>query len=111
MVQDVSEPPKPARWKTRKLAYLEQLRTTPRLGSLAVASADKIHNLTKMVVGIEARGAAFLHAFSAGLDEMLWYQNAVYDLAAARWSHAILEEHRRRLDAFLEAAGALEGRG
>ena len=88
MVQDVSEPPKPARWKTRKLAYLEQLRTTPRLGSLAVASADKIHNLTKMVVGIESRGAAFLHAFSAGLDEMQWYQNAVYDLAAERWSHA-----------------------
>ena len=110
MVEDVSEPPKRARWKTRKLAYLEQLRTTPRLGSLAVASADKIHNLTKMVAGIEAHGAAFLHAFSAGVEEMLWYQNAVYDLAAERWSHAILEEHRRRLDAFLETATALEGR-
>ena len=61
-------------------------------------------------MGIEARGAAFFHAFSADLDEILWYQNAVYDLAAARWSHAILEEHRRRLDDFLEAAGALEGR-
>ena len=104
MVEDVSEPPQPARWKMRKLAYLEQLRITPRLGSLAVASADKIHNLTKMAAGIEARGAAFLHAFNAGLDEMLWYQNAVYDLAAGRWRHAILEEHRRRLDAFIEAA-------
>ena len=104
MVEDVSEPPKPARWKLRKLAYLEQLGTTPRLGSLAVASADKIHNLTKMAAGIEAHGAAFLHAFSAGLDEMLWYQNAVYDLAAGRWRHAILEEHRRRLDAFIAAA-------
>ena len=110
MVEDVSEPPPPATWKTRKLAYLEQLRTTPRTGSLAVASADKIHNLTKMAVGIEARGAAFLHAFNAGLDEMLWYQNGVYDLAAERWSHAILEEHRRRLDAFLEAASTLDGR-
>ena len=105
MVEDVSEPPKPTRWKTRKITYLEQLRTTPRLGSLAVASADKIHNLTKMVAGIETHGSAFLDVFSAGLGEMLWYQNAVYDLAAERWSHAILEEHRRRLDAFLEAAG------
>ena len=107
MVRDVSEPPRPARWKTRKLAYLDQLRTTPRLGSLAVASADKIHNLTKMVSGIETRGAAFLDAFSAGLEEMLWYQNAVYDLTAGRWSHAILAEHRRRLDAFAAAAEAL----
>ena len=106
MVEDVSEPPKPRPWKARKLAYLEQLETTPRLGSLAIASADKIHNLTKMVAGIEARGAAFLHAFSAGLDEMLWYQNAVYDLAAERWNHVILEEHRRRLDAFLAMAEA-----
>ncbi len=103
MVQDVSEPPKPRPWKTRKLAYLEQLRTTPRLGSLAVASADKIHNLTKMAAGVAARGAAFLDAFSVGPEEMLWYQHAVCDLAAARWSHAILEEHRRRLDAFVAA--------
>ena len=62
-----------------------------------------------MVVGIEARGAAFLHAFSADLDEMLWYQNAVYDLAAGRWSHAILDEHRSRLDAFLEGGGRADG--
>ena len=60
-----------------------------------------------MTAGIETRGAAFLDAFSAGPREMLWYQNAVYDLAAGRWSHPILEEHRRRLDAFVEAAGAL----
>ena len=107
MVEDVSEPPKRRAWKARKLAYLDQLRATPRFGALAVASADKIHNLTKMVAGVEAKGAAFLDAFSAGAEEMLWYQNAVYDLAAGRWSHPILEEHRRRLEEFVETAGAL----
>ena len=107
MVEDVSEPPQPARWKARKLAYLDQLRTTPRHGSLAIAAADKIHNLTKMVSGIETHGAVFLDSFSAGIEEMLWYQHAVYDLTAGRWSHAILDEHRRRLDVFVETAGAL----
>ena len=107
MVEDVSEPPKPAPWRDRKLAYLDQLRRTPRRGSLAVASADKIHNLTKMVAGIEARGHAFIGAFSTGLEDMLWYQHAVCDMAVGRWSHAILDEHRRRLDAFVRAAGAL----
>ena len=107
MVEDVSEPPQPAPWRARKLAYIDQLRNTPRRGSLAVASADKIHNLTKMVAGIEARGAAFFDAFTTGLDEMLWYQHAVYDMVAGRWSHGILDEHRRRLDAFAGAAGAL----
>ena len=106
MVEDVSEPPRPARWKMRKLAYIEQLRTTPRTGSLAVASADKIHNLTTMAAGIEKHGRAFLDAFTAEPREMLWYQNAVYDLAAGRWSHTILKEHGRRLAVFARAAGA-----
>ena len=105
MVQDVSEPPKPRPWRARKTAYIEQLRRTPRLGSLAVASADKIHNLTKMVDGLRARGLEFAGAFTAGLDAMQWYHHAVWDTAAARWEHAILEEHRRRLDAFDAAVG------
>lgn len=100
MVQDVSEPPKPMRWRARKEAYIEQIRRTPRMGSLAVASADKIHNLTKMATGLRARGLEFAGAFNARLDAMRWYHHAVLDVAAARWDHAILDEHRRRLDTF-----------
>ena len=100
MVQDVSEPPKPLRWRARKEAYIDQLRRTPRMGSLAIASADKIHNLTKMVDGLRAHGLDFARAFSAGLDAMQWYHHAVCDMAGGRWNHAILGEHRRRLDTF-----------
>ena len=100
MVQDVSEPPKPRPWRARKEAYIEQLRRTPRMGSLAIASADKIHNLTKMAKGLKSGGLEFARPFSAGLDAMRWYHHAVLDMAAARWEHAILDEHRRRLDAF-----------
>lgn len=107
MVRDVSEPPRPQPWRARKEAYIEQLRQTPRLGSLAVASADKIHNLTKMAEGLHAGGLVFAGAFTAGLDAMQWYHHTVYDMAAGRWSHAILDEHRRRLDAFDSAAGNL----
>ena len=56
MVRDVSEPPKPTPWRERKNTYIEQIRATPRLGSLAVASADKIHNLTKMHAELETQG-------------------------------------------------------
>ncbi|MCY4598490.1 MAG: HD domain-containing protein [Acidobacteria bacterium] len=104
MVRDVSEPSKPRPWRARKEAYIEQLRRTPRLGSLAIASADKIHNLTKMVDGLHAEGLRFAGAFTAGLDAMQWYHHTVYELAAARWSHPILDEHRRRMDAFDAAA-------
>lgn len=107
MVRDVSEPPKPRPWRARKEAYIEQLRVTPRLGSLAIASADKIHNLTKMAEGLRAQGLEFAGAFTAGLDAMRWYHHAVFDMSAARWDHAILVEHRQRLEAFDAAAREL----
>ena len=108
MVRDVSEPPRPRPWRARKEAYITQLRHTPRLGSLAVASADKIHNLTKMAEGLRARGLEFAGAFTAGLDAMQWYHHTVYEMAAGRWSHAILDDHGRRLDAFDAAARDLD---
>ena len=107
MVEDVSEPPRPARWRARKTVYIDQLRRTPRDGSLAVAAADKIHNLSKMVAGMRERGAAFLTAFTAGLDEMLWYQREVHRTLRARWSHAILDAHGEQLDRFSAAADEL----
>ena len=107
MVEDVSEPPRPARWRARKTVYIDQLRRTPRDGALAVASADKIHNLTKMVAGMRERGAGFLAAFTAGLDEMLWYQREVHRTLRERWSHPILDEHADRLDRFVAAAADL----
>lgn len=104
MVRDVSEPPKPTPWRERKETYIEQIRTTPRLGSLAVASADKIHNLARMLADLETQGLSFIDSFNASLEGMLWYQQTIYATMAARWSHPILEENRRRLDAFVSAA-------
>ena len=103
MVRDVSEPEKSAPWLERKETYLEQLRSTPRFGSLAIASADKIHNLTTMTMEIERQGPAFIEAFNTNLEGMLWYQQTVLATVTARWSHPILDEHRGRLDAFVSA--------
>ena len=108
MVQDVTEPPKPAPWRERKTVYINQLRTTPRHGSLAIASADKIHNLSKMVAGIEAHGPTFLKSFTTDLEEILWYQQSVHDTLSARWKHPILAAHRRELEAFVAAAADIQ---
>ena len=107
MVEDVTEPPRVVPWRARKEAYIERLRASPRDGARAVASADKIHNLSSLVAGLEARGPAFIDAFTTGIDEMVWYQRSVYRMLADAWSHPILDEHRRRLDRFLAVADAL----
>ena len=107
VVEDVTEPPRTRPWRARKEAYVARLRATPRDAARAVASADKIHNLSSLAAGVEARGEAFIEPFTTGVDEMVWYQEHVYRTLADTWSHPILDEHRRRLDRFLAAARAL----
>ena len=104
IVTDVTEPPKSVSWRRRKEDYIAHLRRSPRDDARTVASADKIHNLASMAHGLESHGAAFADVFSTGLDEMIWYQQAVHQMLAAAWSHRILEEHARQLDRFLLAA-------
>lgn len=103
-VRDVSEPARPRPWRERKEIYIEQLRVTPRAGARAVASADKIHNLSKMTRGLRARGRPFVRPFSAPLEAMVWYQQAVLATLQGAWSHAILDEHARQADAFFAEA-------
>ena len=104
IVSDVTEPPKGVPWRTRKETYIEHLRRCPRDEARAVASADKIHNLSSMITGFETRGTAFADAFTAGIDEMIWYHQGVHRMLVDTWAHPILDEHERRLHLFLAAA-------
>ena len=104
MVRDVSEPPMPRRWRDRKLSYIEQLRTSVRHGSHAVAAADKIHNLSKMTEGLQAHGPTYIRPFTAPVEDMIWYHQTVVDTLRAAWDHPILIEQAHRLDSFIEAA-------
>ena len=105
IVQDVSEPPEHRGWRARKTAYIEQLRTTPRAGSRAVASADKIHNLSNMTQGLRNQGPTFVRPFTASLEDMLWYHTTVLDTLRGAWTHAILDEHARQYEAFVATTG------
>ena len=105
IVDDVSEPSKTLPWRERKLAYIDQLRRSPRDEARAVASADKIHNLSKLTEGIQSYGAAYLSRFNAPVDQLVWYQRTVLATLRDTWQHRILDEQARRLDAFVAATG------
>ena len=104
IVSDVTEPPKRIPWRARKETYIERLRHSPHDDARAVASADKIHNMSSMVSGFETRGLAFADAFTTGIDGMIWYHRRVQRMLVDTWAHPILDEHGRRLDRFLAAA-------
>ena len=106
IVSDVTEPPKSVPWRARKETYIEQLRHSPLDEARAVASADKIHNLTSMTTGFELRGRAFAEAFTNGIDDMIWFHQRTHRMLVDTWTHPILDEQARRLDLFLAAARA-----
>ena len=104
IVTDLTEPKKTVAWRRRKEAYIECLRQSPRDESRTVASADKIHNLSSMVDGLENQGVTFIDMFTAGLEGMVWFQREVHRMLTKEWSHPILDEHGRQLERFLLAA-------
>lgn len=104
LVRTVTEPSKRHGWRLRKSHYIEQLQASSLVGARAVACADKIHNLSKMTKGLEATGAAYFGPFTASLDDMLWYHDAVLATLREGWDHPILREHESRHAAFRAAA-------
>ncbi len=104
IVGDVTEPKKATPWRERKLAYIEQIRRSPREATRAVASADKIYNLSTMTEGLKTHGPTYWQAFNAPPDELVWYQRTVFAMLESLWRHRILDEHSRCLNAFLAAA-------
>ncbi|HJN45418.1 MAG: hypothetical protein CL477_06335 [Acidobacteria bacterium] len=111
IVSDVTEPPKTVPWLTRKETYIEHLRHSPRDEARAVASADKIHNLSNLITGLEQQGVALADAFTSDIDGMIWYHQQVHEMLVDTWAHPILDEHGRRLDRFLAAARAASSPG
>jgi (p)ppGpp synthase/HD superfamily hydrolase len=108
IVEDVTEPAKrpgqPGDWMRRKTAYINQLRQTPRERSLAVASADKIHNITSLIRCLHTVGPLCWERFNATREEITWYQQAVLGMLSERWRHPILDRQARLVDALLAEA-------
>jgi (p)ppGpp synthase/HD superfamily hydrolase len=93
LVAVVSEPKRdadgrPLPWRSRKDAYLSQLRAGPDEAA-AVSLADKIHNAWTMNESLGAGVPIFAaapgrRALSAGPDQQAWFLRAVLDSAGRR---------------------------
>lgn len=109
LVVDVTEPRAEGGgalpWRVRKEAYLARLRQAPD-AAVAVALADKLHNLWTVRQGLEAGRDPFTPApgrrpLSAGPEAQRWFFRAVLELAAGR-PDPRLEPLREALRAELE---------
>jgi len=77
IVEGASEPySRDELWETRKAHTVEYLRTAPRDVQL-VAAADKLHNLTSMVIDHAAVGDALWSRFNRGRPNIAWYYRSI----------------------------------
>jgi len=67
-------------WAIRKRDHLEHIRRASN-DAKAVALADKLHNLTCMMLDYETFGEELWDRFNASPDDLLWYQAEMIEAA------------------------------
>lgn len=95
-------------YDARKAGYVEQIRTASAQVK-AVSCADKIANLTNLIILYEAGENAFAVVYPHNTVERVMRQaEAEYEAVAHNFNHPIVEEHRVVLDVFLKRVQAVE---
>lgn len=106
IVLEITDKDKTAPWKERKAGYLATLERASQ-EALAVACADKAHNLECLVEGYRSGGETFAGRFSGSFPEKIENYRRIYEVIAAKApSCKLLPEFRRHLDGLVSAAGA-----
>lgn len=71
-------------WRERNQAYLEFLAGEAEDGSVLIALADKIHNISDMIESFGLYGEAMWAKFSAKGNDQLWWYNSVLAIGKER---------------------------
>jgi (p)ppGpp synthase/HD superfamily hydrolase len=89
-VTELTEPEKSVPWEERKRRYLTQVaQSSPR--ALAVAAADKLHNLRTIALDLSA-GHNVFERFSRGAQTSLAYYREFVALVRSRLDHPLTDE-------------------
>jgi (p)ppGpp synthase/HD superfamily hydrolase len=85
-------------WRAKGRLYADRLRRADRAG-LAVAAADKIHNLYSLVRAYEEHGREALDRFRSKIPERLSFYEDVREIVHERWPDCpLLPELDRQLE-------------
>lgn len=92
-------------WLQRKRRYLAKLRRASR-AALAVSAADKTHNLSSIVRGLQADRGRFSRSFSASMADKLRNYSNIYRAIRSRYpSCPILTRYAECLEQARRLAG------
>lgn len=86
-------------WDTRKIKYLEKLKTDSQ-EALLVCCADKICNLSNMVRYYQEHGDSMFSQFNAPVEKQLWYYRETLKILKERLGGELVKELE---DIFIQA--------
>lgn len=84
-------------WRERNEAYLDRLEHEAEDGSVMVALADKIYNITDMIENHFAYGPAMWNRFKAQAGDQLWWYESVLEIGKRRIPDCELNEYLAEL--------------
>ena len=79
------DPDNKAPWRQRKEEYLAHLKEADE-DTLTVSLADKLHNARAIATDLAITGTSTWYRFNASAEEILWYYQAVVEIAIQRES-------------------------
>ena len=79
------DPDNKAPWRQRKEEYLAHLKEADE-DTLTVSLADKLHNARAIATDLAITGTSTWDRFNASAEEILWYYQAVVEIAIQRES-------------------------
>jgi (p)ppGpp synthase/HD superfamily hydrolase len=90
LVDSVSEKDKTLSWERRKSDHIAQLRRAPK-DSLAIATADKIHNINSICEAL-GRGIAIWDVFKRGREQQVERFGQYLEMIKGCWRHPLVNE-------------------
>ena len=83
-------------WKDKKIKYIEKVRVAP-VNVRAIATADKIHNLESLIVGIKEHGESIWQNFNSSKVDKIWFEESMLKMLRDTWEHPLVDEYESLL--------------
>ena len=107
LVNSVTEQDKSLAWEERKMRYLQRLEEVSDEAK-AIATADKIHNISSMISALE-EGIDVWSLFKRGERAQIMRFRKLLSLLQRKWNHPLVSELSNKIEA-LEKSSSTAGK-
>jgi len=88
-------------WEEKKKKYVETVRNGPE-GAKAIAIADKIHNIEKLLAAYTEHGPDIWKKIDLEKEQKSWFEKEVLWMLREAWDHPLIDECENIAEILLE---------